>query len=328
MTGTGAEIFSQIFNDPPDIFQVTETDGAAYCPVWSPDLSYIAYQYYEPATDTTNIWLIDMLNDAVSLPATEVGVNIVGNLSWSADSLSIVWNGSQPNGAEMDVYRLDIQTGDITNLTKDSPFWDASPAWSPVDNVIAFVSDRYEAGGEKIDNIWVMAPDGSNPQNLTNSELWENTDPAWSPDGELIAFFRHGIFAELAGDEGGPPGLWVMNADGSEQHVLVEIESFVGFGIDPPAWSPDGRFIAYLAGPPDDRAVYIVPSEGGEPILISDMEGNESEISWSSDSEQITFTLRTEDDFQLYIAAADGSLVASLFEYSGNGCSDWMPGLR
>src|SRR5207249_3623353 len=84
--------------------------------------------------------------------------------------------------------------------------------------------------------------------------------PDWSPDGTQIAYHS---------GPGGSGGIWVMNADGSDPHQLIGCAA-----TDPapcatgdyggPAWSPDGRQIAFLSFPtdPNDRPVMVMNADG------------------------------------------------------------------
>jgi dipeptidyl aminopeptidase/acylaminoacyl peptidase len=75
--------------------------------------------------------------------------------------------------------------------------------------------------------IVAVSADGSGAATLAYG-----LDPAWSPDGKQIAYTR---WAE-------PQGIYVMDADGSNQHMVFQIN-----GAKSPAWSPDGKKIAFTA---------------------------------------------------------------------------------
>jgi hypothetical protein len=74
-------------------------------------------------------------------------------------------------------------------------------------------------------DIFTMNADGSGLRRLTYG-----FDPAFSPDGSQIAFARW--------DE--PRGLWVINADGSGERLLIGANR-----ARSPTWSPDGRAIVF-----------------------------------------------------------------------------------
>lgn len=68
---------------------------------------------------------------------------------------------------------------------------DYDPVWSPVDNRIAFVSERTGKG-----DIYLLNLDGSGARRLTLNEDDFDKHPTWSPDGRRIAYwsdksFRH-----------------------------------------------------------------------------------------------------------------------------------------
>jgi TolB protein len=321
ITQTGAEIFSLDFTqEPPGIYQLTETEGAAFRPRWSPDLRHLAYVYVPPGSPEAQLWLYDNM-EGVARVAFDGGISGLDDFDWSPAGRYIAYAATQPDGVERDVYRLDTETGDVVNLTADSTVWDSAPAWSPDSRLIAFVSDR-AARGKGFDNIWVMAPDGSEPRNLTNSS-WEDVAPAWSPDGNWIAFYRWSVTLD-AGAEGGPSGLWIMRADGSDQRLLVELDSFLA-GLDAPAWSPDGRYIAYQLGVSADADIFVYPVEGGEPVNVSNMAGHDYDASWSPDSQSLLFTHEGVDMLYLYVGMPDGREPSVLLGSGGNGLAEWAP---
>ncbi|CAN5386263.1 hypothetical protein BH10CHL1_BH10CHL1_13440 [soil metagenome] len=301
--------------------QLTKASGVSFQPQWSHDGKLLAYFHYDSQKDVTTIWVADSAGDPeprlVSPPA---GVKTADTLSWSADDHFLVYQDLQPNSNQRDIYRLDITNGELVNLTTDSPKFDTSPTWSPDGQWIAFVSDRTNAT-KGSDSIWLMTPDGKNLKNLTTEAGdWENTKPAWSPDGEQLAFYRWTVQKDFKAS-GGPAGLWVINADGSQAKPLVDFTEWLP--SDAPVWSPDGKLIAFDYGNKDDTNVWVVPAQGGKPLQISKLPGGEKHISWSPDSKAFVFTNLQQDVFTLYLAQPDHADPQAIFETNGNGFGDW-----
>jgi Tol biopolymer transport system component len=85
-------------------------------------------------------------------------------------------------------------------------------------------------------NVFTMNDDGSNVKQLTSFAANEATfGEDWSPDGTRVVFGRG--MADFSAS-----AIWIMNADGSNQHQLLNDPS--GFG-DEPRFSPDGSHVVF-----------------------------------------------------------------------------------
>ena len=104
------------------------------------------------------------------------------------------------------------------------------PTWSPDGRQIAFASKR-----DGVFQIYAMNSDGSNVRRLTKHNA-EDANPVWAPDGGAI------VFISATGDD--RRGLFIMGADGSEQHGLAHSKS-QDFCF--PSWSPDGKTLVFTA---------------------------------------------------------------------------------
>jgi Tol biopolymer transport system component/DNA-binding winged helix-turn-helix (wHTH) protein len=113
------------------------------------------------------------------------------------------------------------------------------PAFSPDGRLIAYHS--VGRGG-----IWLVPALGGLPRRLTNF----GSNPAWSPDGSRIAFQGQSWVA--AGQTLWPASegstIWLVPAAGGEPRQLTSIEKVGPGGQGSPAWSPDGKLVAFLSG--------------------------------------------------------------------------------
>jgi dipeptidyl aminopeptidase/acylaminoacyl peptidase len=118
------------------------------------------------------------------------------------------------------------------------------PAWSPDGHRIAFMSPGETLQGSY--DIYVMNADGTDVRRLTDDPTVDGW-PAWSPDGRQIVFsstrddcaYSQAEECRTTGDIGPWHTLYVMNADGTDEHRLTR--TFGQFAV----WSPNGRYILF-----------------------------------------------------------------------------------
>jgi TolB protein len=149
--------------------------------------------------------------------------------------------------------------------------------WSPDGRQIAFVSD----------GIQVMNADGSGQRRLTSDTGFES-NPAWSPDGRRIAF---------TGGRDGNAGIYVINADGTEQRLLMPAAASY---FSSPAWSPNGEKIAFTIELPNapgaqtrSLEIYVMNADGSGQRRLTRITGSNfvpfASPAWSPDGKRITF---------------------------------------
>jgi TolB protein len=167
------------------------------------------------------------------------------------------------------IFVVDVRTKAVRQI--QPPSGGLFPAWSPDGQWIAFSGLNAEG---TVDTIHLMRPDGSAVVDL--GPMGECA--TWSPDSARIMYCAHG------GD--GNWAVWVMNADGSEQHQLTHptLKLPAGSRGDyPGAWSPDGGRIAYSSDVSGDREVFVMNADGTDRRRLTRLHGANSPEAWLPD---------------------------------------------
>jgi dipeptidyl aminopeptidase/acylaminoacyl peptidase len=148
--------------------------------------------------------------------------------AWSRDGKRIAFYAFAQTSPSRNpvIWVMDADGSNQKRLTEHG----MDPTWSPDGRQIAFASRR-----DGIFQIYVMNSDGSNVSRLTKHNS-EDSNPSWAPDGGAIAYIS------ATGDD--HRGLFLMGADGSDQHGLVH-SKYQDYCF--PTWSSDSRTIAFSA---------------------------------------------------------------------------------
>jgi Tol biopolymer transport system component len=192
--------------------------------------------------------------------------------SLSADGTRLAFTHSSGGNVDVFVDRLGEQAP--VNLTARCARIDSHPAISPDGRQVAYAS-QCDGGG-----LFVVPIEGGTPRRLAALGF----HPAWSPDGRRLAF-------STRPDRGFP--LWWLRVE-SELRVL-DIDSgteqtIVRDGGVRPAWSPDGRLLAYRVPRGDAPGLRVVPAvEGATAARIVTDDPEARDVSWAAEGTGLFF---------------------------------------
>ncbi len=240
------------------------------------------------------------------------------------------------------VYRADSDGHDLTPLTPGGQTA-LSPAWSPDGQRIGFTQLGEGRGGIAVQTLSggaaflapgsqtalnitpAFSPDGRTlafahsdergtdiytanvterccAQRLTVGRYADNLSPTFSPDGRRIAFIS---------TRAGPPQLYVMAADGTDQELLAPFDYGATGSSNAPEWSPDGASVVFHREVSGSPQIFLVDVSGRRVRQLTSSGRNE-DPTWAPDSRHVAFVSDRSGRRQIWIVDIDTGRVRQL----------------
>jgi len=240
------------------------------------------------------------------------------------------------------VYRVDSDGQDIAPLTPAGQTA-LSPAWSPEGQRLAFTQMGEGKGGIVVQplsggggftapgsqtalNITpTFSPDGRTlafahsdergtdiytanvverccAQRLTVGRFADNLSPTFSPDGRRIAFIS---------TRAGPPQLYVMAADGTDQELLAPFDYGATGSSNAPEWSPDGASVVFHREVSGSPQIFVVDVAARRVRQLTSSGRNE-DPTWSPDGRHVAFISDRSGRRQMWIVDIETGRVRQL----------------
>jgi len=242
-----------------DAIPLTAEGVSSSHPRWSPDGKYLAFLSARNS-GKNQVWLLDRRGgEAQKLTEVAQGIN---DFEWSPDStrLVLILQDPKPEDAEA-----------AKDKDKDKPA--AKPKTPPpfVIDRLQFKQDTVGYLDRRRDHLYVFEVASKKTTQLTSGDF-DDTEPAWSPDGKSLAFASN---RSSEPDRNYNSDIWVVAADNSDKGAhLTQVTTNPG-SDRAPAWSPDGKWIAYVTETDIKAMIYathhlaVSPSAGGEAKVLT-----------------------------------------------------------
>jgi Tol biopolymer transport system component/DNA-binding winged helix-turn-helix (wHTH) protein len=328
---------------PGEPVRLTTAPERDVAPSWSPDGRQIAFVRYI-SRQHASVIVIPALGGGVEYKVADLFLSLVGydtTLSWTADSKQIAVSGRFRESAPFGLWLVPLDGGPprrLTNVGSEASY-DAAPAFSPDRKRLAFI----RAISPTRTRLFVLPlteqlqPSGA-PLPVTDGKVAVH-GIAWMDDRRIV-YSTGGYFARHLGildlDSGGTTGVEGFGEGAASLSIapngtlVYERESaevnLWRFGLIhgnsaperlapstyetwTPAYSHDGRRIAFATTRSGLEEVWIADSDGAHPIQLTRMgSGHTANARWSLDDRAILFNSWSPRSDLYTVAVSDGTV--------------------
>jgi dipeptidyl aminopeptidase/acylaminoacyl peptidase len=266
---------------------VTSAGSSASDPVWSRDGAWL-YFLSDRADKKSQLWKLPLnsFGEATQVTTFERGID---EINFSPDETRLL-------------------------LSIKGPVEEQAPKAKPEPWVITRLHFKEDAQdgyltGDRAEHLYIYDLKSRELRQVTSGDDSES-EPAWSPDGRSIVFTSN---REPDPDESYKNDLWIVAADNTDRGQNLRRLTNDDWVKSAPAFSPDGRTIAYITaedGVYGIQHVAVIDANGGTPrILTRSLDRWVDELHFSADGQWIYFSYEQLGGVEIArVRVADGKL--------------------
>jgi dipeptidyl aminopeptidase/acylaminoacyl peptidase len=265
---------------------------------WSSDGKYLAFLSARNE-GKTQVWLLNRLGgEAQKLTDT---VQNVDDFEWAPDAKRLVLILQDPTPEELEeAAKSKDQEKEADKKEKKSK----TPKPWIIDR-LQFKQDTVGYLDRRRTHLYVFELAGKRLTQITSGD-YDDSEPAWSPDGKHLAFTSNRSKPDP--DRTYDTDIWTVAADNTDKGAHPAQVTTNPGSDEEPAWSPDGKWIAYVTQTDPKLFDYatkhlaVSPSAGGETqVLTRELDRNVGHPRFSPDGKAIYFLVA--DDGTMNLAA-------------------------
>ena len=237
--------------------------------------------------------------------------------TFSPDGSQVVFSWNGPNEDNFDIYVQVVGSANLVRITSD-PAEDYAPSWSPDGRLITFARI---IEGHRV--LCVVPPLGGQERRILDAESASQLPgrlygrPVWFPDGKSLA-------VSVRPDPGKTLRIMQVPVESGTPEVLVSPEreesDSLGSGDSHPAFSPDGKTLAWLRR--GDRRTLLTKKLGeADALEVAEVDFGfpVRDVVWSPDGGRLLFTTG---------GTVQGGATSRLFQIPvGGGSPEPIPGV-
>jgi dipeptidyl aminopeptidase/acylaminoacyl peptidase len=276
-------------------------------PRWSPDGKFLAFLSERKETNgtegKTQVYLLNRLGgEAQRLTDT---VQDVEDFAWSPKGKRLVLILRDPSREELEAAANRVKEKEEGGA--DKPVAKKAKAQRPwVIDRLYFKEDTIGYLDRRRTHLYVFDLASKGMAQVSSGD-YDDTTPAWSPDGKQLAFASNRSKPDP--DATYASNIWVVSADKDNGASPIQVTTGLG-GDHHPAWSPDGKWIAYSTRLDPKLFEYgtshiaMSPASGGPAkVLTLALDRNATEPQFAPDGSGVYFIV--DDDGTQNLALAN-----------------------
>lgn len=237
--------------------------------------------FYWDKTGRMELHALDLASGEVTqVSHGQVPRSIRTGFVWSRDGQSVVFGKDKDGDEQHNLFRLDLQSGEVTQLTDNPDTQEHALEFSPDDEWLLVNANLK---GQM--NLFKLHLERQEYVRLTD-HAFPAVNGQWSPDGSQVAYVTNETQNLVNRD------VYLCQADGGNQRRLLHLRE--GSQDTLAAWSPDGKTLLVTSDASGDNRVGLCEVATGEVRWLTPEGLNEYAIKFSANGRYVS-ALRNQD---------------------------------